>query len=65
MIEDSLAVQFPGVETPRNRWARMDQLLERGMVTAPRETATPITPARRAARMTIHKIHLLKVQRDI
>jgi hypothetical protein len=43
----------------------MDQLLERGMVTAPRDTETPITPARRAASMTIQRIHLLKVQRTM
>jgi hypothetical protein len=43
----------------------MDQLLERGMVTAPRETETPMTPASRRARIIIQKIHLLKVQRDI
>jgi hypothetical protein len=43
----------------------MDQLLEKEIVTAPRETETPITPARRAARMAIQRNHLLKVQRDI
>jgi hypothetical protein len=43
----------------------MDQLLERGIVTAPRETETPMTPASRRARIIIQKIHLLKVQRDI
>jgi hypothetical protein len=43
----------------------MDQLLERGMVTAPRETETPMIPASRRAKIIIQKIHLLKVQRDI
>jgi len=39
--------------------------LERGMEAAPRERESPMTTTRRKARIVIHRIHRLKVQRDI
>jgi hypothetical protein len=43
----------------------MDQVLDRGTVTAPRESDTPATPTRRRLRRVIQKTHFLRVQRDI
>jgi hypothetical protein len=64
MIEASLTVH-PGKRSPRIGCRRMDQLLERGILTAPKETETPMIPANRRVRIIIQRSHLLKVQRDI
>ncbi len=63
MIEESLDAH-PEVR-PKRRWKRMDQVLDRGMVTAPRERDAPPTPANMRPRKVIQKIHLFRVQRDI
>jgi hypothetical protein len=63
MIEESLD-DHPDFR-PKREWRRMDQVLGRGMVTAPRESDIPTTPANRKHRRAIQKIHLFRVQRDI
>ena len=64
-MEVSPAVPPAEGARPKKRWRRMDQVFDRGIETAPRETATTPTPARQAERKIIQKSHLLKVQRDI
>ncbi len=63
MIEESLDDHSD--VRPKKEWRRMDQVLDRGMVTAPRESDTPTTPANKKHSRAIQKIHLFRVQRDI
>jgi hypothetical protein len=65
MMEESRRLHPAEGGKPRKRWRRMDQVWDKGIETAPKDMATPPTPARQPERKIIQKSHLLKVQRDI